>query len=53
MNTEQIKKQAQQEIAEEDFRKSVDDYKTKLRARRSIWDIILPFKIIIIRKDKI
>jgi hypothetical protein len=53
MDIEQIKKQARKEIAEEDFRKAVDEYKEKLRSRRSVWDRIMPFKIIILRKDKI
>jgi hypothetical protein len=52
MDIEQIKKQARKEIAEEDFRKAVDEYKVKLRNRRSIWDKIIPYKIIIVRKGK-
>jgi hypothetical protein len=46
MNLEEVKATALEEIAEEDFRKAVDKYKEKERARKP-W---FPWKIIIIRR---
>ena len=51
MNIEEIKKQAEAEIKAELFRKSVEEYKEKLKNKKSLWDIICPFKILIIRKE--
>jgi hypothetical protein len=44
--------QAQKEYAEELFREAVEKHKTKLRDRRTIWDRLFPWRIIIIRKGK-
>lgn len=53
MNIYEIKKQAQKELDEEQFRHAVERYKDKLRKSRSLWDKIIPFKIIIVRKEKL
>jgi hypothetical protein len=45
------KKQAVKEILEEDYRALVEQEKTKLRNKKSWWDNVFPFKIIIIRKE--
>lgn len=50
MDIEKIKKQAQIEIYEEDFAEAVRDYKVKIRTRKSLFDKIFPWKILIIRK---
>lgn len=44
--------QAKREIEQEEFRAAVENYKKKLRERRSIWDRLFPFKIIIVRKGR-
>lgn len=51
MNIVEIRKQAEKEIQEEDYRKAVDKYKERLRKKTSLIDSIFPFKIVIIRKD--
>lgn len=45
-----IKQQAEKELHEELFRVAVNKYKEKLR-RKKWWHVILPFKIIIIRRS--
>ncbi len=45
-----VRKQAELEIAEENFNQAVADYKIKLRARRW-WHALIPFKIVILRRD--
>lgn len=47
-----IKKIAEQELNDELFRELVEKEKQKFREKKSIWDKIFPFKIIILRKDK-
>ncbi len=51
MNMEAIKKQAELELAAEDFNVAVEKYKVKLRSKKTVWDRVWPFKIIILRKD--
>lgn len=53
MNIEDVKRQAQIEFEYELFREAVEKYKEKLRQRRSLWDRIFPWRIIILRKDKL
>jgi len=48
----EIKKQAELEVREELFRKRVEAYKTKIRNRRTVWDRVFPWKIIIVKKEK-
>lgn len=48
----EIKLQAERELKEELFREAVEKYKTKLREKRSFWDRIFPWKIIVIRKGQ-
>ena len=48
----QIQDTAEKEYREECFRSAVELYKQKLRERKSVWDRIIPFKVIIVRKDK-
>lgn len=52
MIAEEIIKQAEKEYKEEVFRHEVEKYKQKLREKRSWIDVIFPFKIIIIKKEK-
>lgn len=47
---EKIKRQAESELYEEKFREAVDIEKEKIRSKKSIWDIIFPFTIIIVKK---
>ena len=51
MSVEEIKKHALKEIKEDDFRLAVDKYKEKLRLKKSLWDKIWPWKIVVLRKD--
>lgn len=45
--------QARKELDEEYFRECVTSAKEKLRQKkRSIWDRIFPFRIVLIRKNK-
>jgi len=53
MDIEKIKAEARKEIKEEDFRKAVDEYKAKLRSRKTIWDKIFPYKLMIVKKEKL
>ena len=53
INTEEIKSQAKKELEEEYFKQEVEKYKEKLRQKRSFWDIIFPYKIIILKKEKV
>jgi predicted transcriptional regulator YdeE len=50
MNLEQVKVEAMREIEIEDFRQAVAEYKKKLREKRSFWDRIFSWKILIVRK---
>lgn len=52
MNLEQIKRQAEEEFKHELFREAVEKYKAKLRQRKTLWDRIFPWRIIILRKDR-
>ena len=51
MNVEKIKGQALKEIQEEDFRKEVDKYKQRLKERKTLWDVLCPYKILIVKKE--
>jgi len=53
MDIEKVKAEARKEIDEEDFRAAVDKCKAQMRAKRTFWDKIFPYKIIITRKDKV
>ena len=50
MNIDKIKKKALEEIKDEDFRTAVEKYKQKLRNKKSLLDVLFPYKIIIIKK---
>lgn len=45
-----VRKQAEKEIHEEDFRDAVDLYKMKLRQEKW-WHRLVPFKILIVRRE--
>lgn len=47
-----IIEQATREYEEELFRGAIEKYKQKLREKRSIWDKIFPWKIIIVKKRR-
>ena len=51
MDVKETEKQALKEIKEEDFRTAVEKCKDKLRRKKSLWDIIFPYKIVIIPKE--
>lgn len=50
MSIQDIKEQAEREIAEENRRKAVDEYKARLRIKKTVWEKIFPIKIIITRR---
>lgn len=52
MDIEDVKRQAHLEYEQELFREAVEKYKQKLRERRSWWDRIFPWRIIIVRKER-
>jgi hypothetical protein len=52
MNLEKIKQQAQKEINEELFRNAVEKEKERIRKKQTFWDKLIPFKIIVIKKEK-
>lgn len=52
MDAQRVIEQAENEFNEELFREAVERYKKKLKERKSIWDKIFPWKIIIIRKEQ-
>ncbi len=47
---DKVRREAQKEIDEEDFRSAVDRYKIKLRERKW-WHRLMPFKVLIVRRD--
>lgn len=47
-----IMAQAIIEYKAEVYRQAVEKYKEKLRTKRSFWDRVFPWKIVIIRKEK-
>lgn len=49
---EDVIKQAKLEYEQEKFREAVEKYKVKLRTKRSFWDRVFPYKIIILRKGE-
>ena len=51
MDLDNIKKQAQQELEQERHRDAVKKYKEKLKNKKSIWDRIFPYKLIVIKKE--
>ena len=53
MNVEKIKEQAEIELKEEKFREAVAAYKNKIRNKRSFQDRIFPYKILIVKKEKL
>lgn len=52
MDIKKIKQQALKEIEEEHFTEAVEDYKEKLRNKKSVWDILFPYRILIIKKRR-
>lgn len=50
--SKEIKAQAEKELQEEYFREAVEKYKEKLRNKRSVWDIVFPYRILIVKKEK-
>jgi len=53
MNIDEIKQQAELEFAQEQFRAAIDKYKEKLRLKRSMWDRLFPWRVIIVRKSDV
>ncbi len=52
LDINEIKLQAEKEFKEELFRDAVERHKQKLREKKTVWDIIFPWKIIIIKKGE-
>lgn len=52
MESKEVIAAAKAEFEQELFREAVEKYKQKLREKKSIWDLIFPFKIIIVRKGE-
>jgi hypothetical protein len=50
INFEEVKKQAIEELEEEQYRKAVDAYKEKLRAKKW-WHYLLPFRVVFVRRE--
>jgi len=50
MDTERIKEVARAEVLAERTRAAIEAEKTRLRAKRSLWDRLFPFTITIRRK---
>jgi hypothetical protein len=48
-----IAAQAQAELYDELFREAVEKYKAKLRAKKSVWDRIFPWRIVFVRKPNV
>ena len=51
-NADEILEKAKAELQETYYRRAIDKQKEKLLNKKSIWDKIFPYKLIIIRKDK-
>lgn len=50
LDLDKVKKQALEEMYQEDFAIKVAEMKIKLKKKKTLLDIIFPFKVIIIRK---
>lgn len=50
--TKEIIEQAKSEFEQEKRRALIDKYKQKLRTKKTLLDRIMPFKILIVRKEK-
>lgn len=50
MNLDEVKRQAKLELEQEQFREAVERYKEKLKNKKSLWDKVFPWKVLIIRK---
>lgn len=53
MDLELIKQQAKIEVEHELFREAVEAYKIKLKTKRSLWEKVFPWKIIIVKREKL
>lgn len=53
MNVKEIELQALKELDEESFREQVEKHKEYLRSKKSRWDKLFPYLIIIIKRRKI
>ena len=49
---EEIRNAANEEYRQELFREAVEKYKEQLRTRKSFWDRVFPYKLIVIKKGK-
>jgi ribosomal protein L16/L10AE len=47
----EVKRRAEAELEQEQFRAAVDAMKERLKTERSLWDRIFPWRITITRKD--
>lgn len=50
MNLQEIKATAEKEYQDELFREAVERYKQRLRTKKTVWDYIFPYKIVLIKK---
>ena len=51
MDIHNIKRQAEIEFKHEQYRQAIEDYKAVLRKKRSLWDRLFRYKILIIKKE--
>lgn len=50
MNREEIRKQAEKELEEEQYREAVDKYKERLKAKKW-YHKLFPYRIVFIKRD--
>lgn len=50
LDAESVIEQAEKEYNDELYREAVELHKAKLREKKSLWDTLFPYKIIIVRK---
>lgn len=53
LDLEAIKKTAHLEYEQERFKKAVEEYKAKLKSRNRFWDRLWPWKIIVLKKERL
>lgn len=49
----QVIKDAHEELKAELHREAVEKYKQKLREKKSIWDRIFPYKLVLVKKRSV
>ena len=52
LDIKKIKDQAEKELKEEEFREAVDKMKESMKNKKSLWNKLFPYKLIILRKEE-